>query len=960
MPRAHNPGPSTLRNRNRVTNKTRLHIVHGSLDADPLAFDEDEEKARIVSTAGVDAEDANEHHLQAVLSAASQRHATSRAPRDYESLYPANRWRDPVSYFKTSETTEENTQDALAHGFTYFMDERDKEWLDRNNEEARGEGTSAQGAVSTSGTTTRTSQRSAKAKGKEPDVAQPIVISEDEFELVMGLFEKVTHEKTEFLHHGLEQGSPFPPFSDYQDTFSSLLRPDTFAAFIVPSWIPQPPQLLRFAKAIYPYWKERRVERVGHRIIPTLNFDESDVKNESYICFRRRDVKAMRKTRASQASSSEKLMRLKQELATTADLVSGVLKREQLKREASQQAKAVWEKREDFANLKRKFPSLLNAKEDEELFYDKERVVKKAKPAEQMRIGGVKLKSRDNDLMSPISHHDTVVRPKERAAAILAQVDREMARIKERDHHWEDGMENAYQPPPVTQAQRHFKWYSPPEALRSSSSRPSPDEESSVPQWRAVRVRRGRGGVLRVDRRTTRWSPPRDELLSYPRRLTRPTTADSEMPEEESTAEKEVSWRIRDRWLFDADDEPSVGPDGPDEKDRVLVDEFHPKYALLGSQDLSSLTALLRYLLKGCLCIKRMITSGSPLILLSTLRHPMGVCLGFFPTGRVLHPRSAATPLSSVLVPCPTDTFSGHGGAATPTTAGPAAATAAATERSRDATDNRDTDLNAAAVEEAASALNVPQMRISSNGNLRPLATPVLTAPMASPQSSPTPTATNGQTSPVPPSLNGSEESHSSSTPAPRDSATPSAEATPAGVTAASPMPIKPTQPHPAISIPNGYHIQNNYAPTMPNGTTTYLHPGAQQNGLTVPQIQLKGAFTNGQPEMPIAVNGSRPASYIGHVVGSGANFNLPVGAVGVNVGTNLTNVNLKLQPSRAVPWTTAQRNSQAVAIAQSLSPHMHAHSPTPQVSPSRGGQTPTASPSLHQQQMVSGTGATY
>jgi hypothetical protein len=60
-------------------------------------------------------------------------------------------------------------------------------------------------------------------------------------------------------------------------------------------------------------------------------------------------------------------------------------------------------------------------------------------------IGGVKLKSRDNndDLMSPvsISHHDIVVRPKERAVAILEQVDREMARIKEREHHWEDGME---------------------------------------------------------------------------------------------------------------------------------------------------------------------------------------------------------------------------------------------------------------------------------------------------------------------------------------------------------------------------------------------------------------------------------------------------------------------------------------------------------------------------------------
>jgi len=59
--------------------------------------------------------------------------------------------------------------------------------------------------------------------------------------------------------------------------------------------------------------------------------------------------------------------------------VTSVLKREQLKREAAQQAKAVWEKREDLANLKRKFPSLLNAKEDEELFYDKEKVVKKPK-----------------------------------------------------------------------------------------------------------------------------------------------------------------------------------------------------------------------------------------------------------------------------------------------------------------------------------------------------------------------------------------------------------------------------------------------------------------------------------------------------------------------------------------------------------------------------------------------------
>ena len=48
------------------------------------------------------------------------------------------------------------------------------------------------------------------------------------------------------------------------------------------------------------------------------------------------------------------------------------------------------------------------------------------------RHGGVKLKPHDNngDLMSLISYHDTVVRPKERAATILGQVNQEMARIK--------------------------------------------------------------------------------------------------------------------------------------------------------------------------------------------------------------------------------------------------------------------------------------------------------------------------------------------------------------------------------------------------------------------------------------------------------------------------------------------------------------------------------------------------
>jgi hypothetical protein len=59
MARNQHAGPSTLRNRNRVTNKTRLKVIKENIDADPIVLDEDEEKARVVSTAGVDAEDAN-------------------------------------------------------------------------------------------------------------------------------------------------------------------------------------------------------------------------------------------------------------------------------------------------------------------------------------------------------------------------------------------------------------------------------------------------------------------------------------------------------------------------------------------------------------------------------------------------------------------------------------------------------------------------------------------------------------------------------------------------------------------------------------------------------------------------------------------------------------------------------------------------------------------------------------
>jgi enhancer of polycomb-like protein len=63
MPRNPHAAASTLRNRNRITNKTRLKIYQGPLDVDAFHItDEDEERHQLNLVAGLDAEDANVSH----------------------------------------------------------------------------------------------------------------------------------------------------------------------------------------------------------------------------------------------------------------------------------------------------------------------------------------------------------------------------------------------------------------------------------------------------------------------------------------------------------------------------------------------------------------------------------------------------------------------------------------------------------------------------------------------------------------------------------------------------------------------------------------------------------------------------------------------------------------------------------------------------------------------------------
>ena len=87
-------------------------------------------------------------------------------------------------------------------------------------------------------------------------------------------------------------------------------------------------------------------------------------------------MKAVRKTRTSQAPSSQKLARLQQELAVSQELARGLCQRETLKRDLLASSLTTFEQRVEFATLKRKYPSL-SVKEDDELFIDREFVPKR-------------------------------------------------------------------------------------------------------------------------------------------------------------------------------------------------------------------------------------------------------------------------------------------------------------------------------------------------------------------------------------------------------------------------------------------------------------------------------------------------------------------------------------------------------------------------------------------------------
>ncbi|QDS70041.1 hypothetical protein FKW77_003995 [Venturia effusa] len=231
---------------------------------------------------GVEKGEEIEHHLQAVISAAQAGGVSAAnlfiptpeaitSDAQYERLYP-RQFQQPSTYIRFSSTVEDCV------GCPYCMTHEDTVFLKQYNAKQR--------------------------KNQQ--------CSEDLFEEVMHFFEKCSATKQPFA---AVDNAPVPTYEEMEAAFD---EEDIGSA------------AQRFARDIYPHWKSRRLESLNHPLMPTLKFERNVETDDAdpFVCFRRREVRQIRKTRGRDMMVQEKLKRLRIELEQARQLMHHVKQRE--------------------------------------------------------------------------------------------------------------------------------------------------------------------------------------------------------------------------------------------------------------------------------------------------------------------------------------------------------------------------------------------------------------------------------------------------------------------------------------------------------------------------------------------------------------------------------------------------------------------------------------------------------
>ena len=161
-----------------------------------------------------------------------------------------------------------------------------------------------------------------------------------------------------------------PTFANVEHLFTSSPPPSFFPSYEIPRGLPDPAVLVRIARTVHTHWRARRERRQGKSIMPLLNYDET-IDSDPYVCFRRRDIRATRKTRRTDNYSVEQMQRLQYELRDAHRLAQMTLEREVRKKALFTSQKEVWEAKWKLYETKRRWPALGLTSEEEEIITGK-------------------------------------------------------------------------------------------------------------------------------------------------------------------------------------------------------------------------------------------------------------------------------------------------------------------------------------------------------------------------------------------------------------------------------------------------------------------------------------------------------------------------------------------------------------------------------------------------------------
>ncbi|KAJ3397916.1 Enhancer of polycomb-like protein 1 [Lobulomyces angularis] len=278
--------------------------VHRQDDLPDLDESNSLNRSNAVIATGVEKEEEEEHHLQVALNSkhTGESHASVYIPtpdatkvnlKNFQQFYKTE-FVEPKTLIKFSSQIE----DCI--GAHYNLDERDMAWLEEEiwaNE-------------------TTDSRK----------------LNEDGFEDIMSHLEMLAKEKLTGECPSLEE-------------FYELVQVHS----------PQTLELKQYFDKVFSWWKTRRyVERKGKAITPSLVHEEAlGVENDPYVCFRRREIKTMRKTRRCDTLSLEKLKKLRDEMKKAREILELVCTREKLRKELLKSEIDVFEARIKVRKMKK-------------------------------------------------------------------------------------------------------------------------------------------------------------------------------------------------------------------------------------------------------------------------------------------------------------------------------------------------------------------------------------------------------------------------------------------------------------------------------------------------------------------------------------------------------------------------------------------------------------------------------